>query len=225
MSPHKQNPVDLLREFSIAELERVAQSYHDGLGDSFDVPIDIDILLEKTKGVDLDIWPGLKANHGLLGMVGTDDQNRIIVYSDDTLADMASMENRYRMTIAEELAHVILHKKAIISVKNPNDFLLIQEHKDWYKFERNAKRLAAAIIMPAGEVLKNASNLYSHIIAVLPANSKFSNVDLILNKITNLLAKKFIVSPQAMSYRLKEWPINVAQKVAEAVKERLDFLP
>jgi len=56
-------------------------------------------------------------------MVGVDlDTGEIIIYIDETLATSESLLRRYRMTVAEELAHLILHRKAIESVRDPTDF-------------------------------------------------------------------------------------------------------
>jgi hypothetical protein len=59
--------------YSVAELERKAQEVlRKALGEEASLPIDVDLLLEQIEGVDLDYWPGLRANHGLEGMVARD---------------------------------------------------------------------------------------------------------------------------------------------------------
>jgi Zn-dependent peptidase ImmA (M78 family) len=224
MAAHRQNPADLLREYSIPELEHIAEDFHNTSGRKFEIPVDVDLLLENTKDVDLDIWPGLAANHNLLGMAGINpDTNIIYIYIDDKLADTSALMRRYRMTVAEELAHILLHKPAIEVVKTAEDFKLIQNHPKWYLYERNAKRLAAALLMPAPYLLKDAPELYGEIIARLPEPYKFSNPDAIKNKITSLLADKYLVSVESMRYRLKEWPMNVLDKIDQAIKNQFDF--
>ena len=225
MTAHKQNPADLLREYTVVELEQIADKFHGRLGEKFGIPVDIDLLLENTEGVDLDIWPGLAANHELLGMAGINPDTAILyVYIDDELADKSASIRRYRMTVAEELAHILIHRPAIEAVKTVIDFKLIQNHQKWHLYERNAKRLAAALLMPAPYLLKDAPELYSEIIACLPEPYRFSNPDAIKNKITGLLAERYLVSVESMRYRLKEWPINVLDKIDQAVKKQFDFL-
>jgi len=225
MAAHRQNPADLLREYTVAELEHIADKYHSGIGGKFEIPVDIDLLLENTSSVDLDIWPGLAANHNLLGMSGINpDTNVIYIYIDDKLADTSASMRRYRMTVAEEFAHILIHRPAIEAVKTAEDFKLIQNHPKWYIYERNAKRLAAALLMPAPYLLKDAPELYSEIITRLPEPYKFSNPEAIKNKITGLLADKYLVSVESMRYRLKEWPIDVLDKIDQAIKNQFDFL-
>lgn len=192
MAAHRQNPADLLREYTAAELERKAKQFHDGISARFEIPVDVDKLLEDIDGVDLDIWPGLQANHKMLGMAGFNPDTRILsIYIDDRLADPSAGIRRYRMTVAEELAHTIIHRPAIEAVRTPEDFKLIQSHDKWYIYERNAKRLAAAILMPASHVLKDAQELYSEMISALPPNMKFSNPEAIKKMITSKLADMY----------------------------------
>ena len=225
MAAHRQNPADLLREYTAAELEHIADKFHSGKGGKFEIPVDIDFLLENTNGVELDIWPGLAANHNLMGMAGFNPaENIIYIYIDDKLADTSANKRRYRMTVAEELAHILIHRPAIEAVKTTEDFKLIQSHPKWYIYERNAKRLAAALLMPAVYILKDANELYSKMIDGLPESLKFSNPDAIKKMMINLLADRFEVSVETMRYRLKEWPINILDKIDQAMKGQFNFL-
>jgi hypothetical protein len=226
MTAHRTNPADLLRTYSVAELERIAEEYHGKSGDGFYIPVDIDLLVEKREDVDLDIWPGMQANHKLLGMVGINPQEekKIRIYIDADLADRAEMRNRYRMTIAEELAHVLLHRPAIESVAHPDDFKFIQTHPQWYEYERNAKRLAAALLMPAQYLIEDARKLYTEIIHKLPVQYKYTNASAVQKTIVAALAKRYEVSFQSMEYRLNEWPIQVLRKIDEAMKNQMSFL-
>jgi len=226
MTAHRLNPADLLRTYSVAELERIAEDYHRRSGDGFYIPVDIDLLVEKKENVDLDIWPGLQANHKLLGMVGInpEDEKKIRIYIDADLADRAEMRNRYRMTVAEELAHILLHQPAIESVNDPGDFNYLQTHPKWYEFERNAKRLAAALLMPAQYLIEDAGKMYSEIIGKLPDQCKYTNSFAVRKTLTSMLAKRYEVSLQSIEYRLNEWPIQILCKIDEAMKNQLPFL-
>lgn len=225
MAAHRQNPADKLREYSITELEQIAEKFHDGIGDRFEIPVDVDLLLEGIDGVDLDIWPGLQANYKMLGMTGFNSDTGILsIYIDDQLADSSSGIRRYRMTVAEELAHIIIHRPAIEAVEKPEDFKHIQSHDRWYLYERNAKWLAAAILMPASHVLRDAEKMYIEMISVLPGNMKFTNPEAIKKMITSKLADIYDVSFMSMHYRLDKWPINVISKIDEAMKNQFDFL-
>ncbi|MBW8016437.1 MAG: ImmA/IrrE family metallo-endopeptidase [Planctomycetes bacterium] len=225
MAAHRQNPADKLREYSITELEQIAEKFHDGIGDRFEIPVDVDLLLEDIDGVDLDIWPGLQANYRMLGMTGFNRHTGILsIYIDDQLADSSAGIRRYRMTVAEELAHIIIHRPAIEAVEKPEDFRHIQNHDRWYLYERNAKWLAAAILMPASHVLRDAGKMYTEMISALPADMKYTNPEAIKKMITSKLAAMYDVSVVSMHYRLEKWPINVISKIDEAMKNQFDFL-
>lgn len=123
--------------YTVAELERIARAFvAERLGDSVSIPVDIDLLVETTEGVDLDYWPGLRGR-GLEGMVACDPATRqVVIFVDDLLADR--QPTRYRMTVAEELAHLLLHRKLIDQVCDAKDFVELQGHYRWH--QNGAKR-------------------------------------------------------------------------------------
>jgi Zn-dependent peptidase ImmA (M78 family) len=224
MSAHRQNPADLLREYTVAELERIAEQYHAKTADGFTVPVDIDFIIESTPGINLDIYPRLKANHGILGMAGVNEDGTLTIYIDDELMDQDSQQRRARMTLAEEFAHILIHGEAIRHVKSTKDFGLIHNHPKWPIFDRNAKRLAAALLMPARTVIEDSSEWYSKVIAALPANMRYSNIPAVQKTVISKLADKYDVSFMSMQIRLGEWPIKVLEKIEEAMREGMDFL-
>lgn len=225
MSAHRQNPADLLREYKVEELERIAELYHKKMENGFSIPVDIDLIIESMPGVDLDIYPCLKANHGILGMAGINENGMISIYIDDELMDQDSQQRRARMTLAEEFAHILIHGEAIQHVKSPKDFCLIHSHPKWPTFDRNAKRLAAALLMPARTIIEDGSEWYSKVISALPANLRYSNSNAIQKTIISKLADEYDVSFMSMQFRLGEWPIRILERIQNAVQEKLDFLP
>jgi hypothetical protein len=188
-------------------------------GSDIIIPVDVDLLVERVDGVDLDYWPGLRANHGIEGMIARDPKTSLLfVFIDDKLAD--TQPTRYRMTVAEELGHLVLHTKMIDQVQTPADFKQLQQHYRWKQMERNAKRFAAAILMPGDALMLHAERLYPRLVKV----AGYGNAPAILGQLAVTLAKKFEVSTQTMEYRLDEWPIRLKARVEEAVRNRLDFL-
>lgn len=224
MSAHRQNPADLLRKYTAAELERIAEQYHSRAADGFTIPVDIEYIIETTPGIDLDVYLRLKANHGILGMAGVNADGAITIYIDDELMDQDSQQRRARMTLAEEFAHVLIHGEAIQHVKDVKDFGLIHSHPNWPTFDRNAKRLAAALLMPARTVIEDGSEWYSKIVSALPVDMRYSNVAAVQKMVISKLADKYDVSFMSMQIRLGEWPIKVLEKIEAAMQEGLDFL-
>ena len=164
---------------------------------------------------------GLKDNHHTWGMVGRDlDSDNYIIIVDDTLLDSDYLRNKYRMTIAEEFAHLLLHREAIEKVQNIHDFKGLQNHGNWHKHERNAKWLAASILIPYEHVLADLRSVYKQMVGVVG----FSNPDAIKNKLGGVLATKYEVSVGAMNIRLKNWPVDAWKKIDEAMNNQLEFL-
>jgi Zn-dependent peptidase ImmA (M78 family) len=209
--------------YHAAHLENKAERFlRTKLGDDFSLPIDIEYLLESLEGVNFDYWPGLNANHGILGAVFHDKKTgQVCVYVDEQLADADHLRNRYRMTVAEELAHIVLHHEVIRKVLSVDDFRALHKHPDWYKAERDAKRFAAAVLMPGSWVLKEAGRVYKMLVDV----AGFGDPESVKKYLRNQLAARFEVSPETMGYRPTEWPMKVCAKVDEAMDAQLDYLP
>jgi Zn-dependent peptidase ImmA (M78 family) len=163
----------------------------------------------------------LKDNHHTWGIVGRDlDKNKFIILVDDTLLDSDHLRNIYRMTIAEEFAHVLLHREAIEKVENIEDFKVLHNHGSWYKYERNAKWLAAAILIPREHILSDTRALYKKMVCV----AGFGNPKAIKKKLAGVMADRYEVSVSTMTYRISNWPIDVWKKVDTAMKDHLEFL-
>ncbi len=144
-----------LPTYTVQELEREAAEFlRKALPQGVQIPVDVDFLLETREGVDLDYWPKLEANHGVVGAVLRDlDRDCLLIYVDEDLADADHRRSFYRMTVAEELAHVVLHAEVIRQVVTIDDFRQLQQHRMLYQAERNAKRFAAALLMPPADLL------------------------------------------------------------------------
>ncbi len=207
--------------YPVAELERKAESFLKAAVGNIAIPIDVEFLVESRDDADLDFYPGLKPNHGVLGAVFLDlETRRFLVVVDDKLADDASQRNRYRMTVAEELAHLVLHGDIIRQMSDVDDFKRLQNHRDWNKIEGNARRFAAAILMPGSVLTVEANAVYAELVKV----AGYDNFDAIQKFLTTRLADRFKVSFQTMGIRLKEWPMKIMEKVKASMDARLDYL-
>jgi Zn-dependent peptidase ImmA (M78 family) len=214
-------PSKHLRTYTVSELERIAHDFLRSTARPVDIPIDVDYLVEQLPGVDLDHYPCLRDNHQLDGMVGVDrETGEIIIYIDENLATSETLLRRYRMTVAEELAHLILHRKAIEAVVTPQNFYELRKLPSWYEYERNAKKLASMILMPYEFVLDYSRKLYNKFVE----QAGFGNPLAIKNFLAAKLADIFEVSVQAMTNRLNEWPIKIFDKIDLAMKDGLGFL-
>lgn len=212
-----------LRTYSISDLERLASQQLQELKKlgHFTIPIDIETIVEKLCGIDIEVQRGLKELHNTWGLVGVDqDTEEFVIVVDDQLSDLAHLSKIYRMTVAEEFAHIRLHGKAIKNVRTPEDFRTLHNHRDWHEQDRNAKRFAAALLMPAENVLKDSRKLYKQMVGI----AGYGDPQAIKKHLANELSEKYGVSVATMKYRLTEWPVSVDDKVDSAMKEKLDFL-
>lgn len=206
--------------YSVAQIERKAHDFLQArLGHNVQIPIDVEILLERMDGVVLDVWPKLREGHGVAGMVLRDlDSGELLIHIDDWIAD--NVPNWYRSTVAEELGHIVLHRQMIDQVTEYAQFRELQNHGRWYEMERNVKRFGAAILMPAGHVIKQAASVYPRLVSV----AGYDNVPAIMKYMAYQLSKTFEVSQETMRYRLTEWPIKINEKVKSAMRDGLDYL-
>jgi hypothetical protein len=205
--------------YSAAGLENRAREILAAQIPEIEVPVDIELLVERQPGVRLDYWPGLRPNHGIAGMTCRDIRDgQIYVFVDESIAD--GHLNFYRSTVAEEFGHVILHRELIEQVKTPADFKELQGHPKWHDMDRNAKRFAAACLMPGEHVIRYAEELYPMLVAV----AGFSNIEAVQNQIISKLSRRFEVSTQSMNYRFTEFPLRLDRRIRQAMNDRLDYL-
>jgi hypothetical protein len=215
------DPTGQLRTYSVQELEQISRQALDRIGLDGLPPVDIEYLIETLPGVQLDYYPALKANHQILGMVCREvPSNRFLIFIDADLADSESQRARYRMTVAEEYAHLLIHRTAIETVQGIDGFRALLRFRKWYECERNAKKLAAMLLMPSAWIDRDSRALYSQLVRV----AGFGNPDIIKKFLKNKLAERYEVSLQAMEIRLQEWPVKIYEKVEQAMKDGLDFL-
>ena len=185
-----------------------------------EIPVDIDYLLEQEPGIRLDYIPGIKDRFGIAGLVYRENKDRFRVIIDAEIADSVRHQNFYRFTVAEELGHIKLHRKIIEQIPDEETAIELHQHTEYEAMDRNAKRFAAAILMPSKYVLQDARELYPDLVRV----AGFENREAVRDFMASILSKKYQVSVEAMSYRLNEWPIRVFEKIDLAMRERLEFL-
>jgi Zn-dependent peptidase ImmA (M78 family) len=146
------------------------------------------------------------------------ETGELFVYIDDDLADYRP--NRYRFTVAEELAHIVIHRWQIDAVTTPEDFRELMALQIGEQMERNAKRFAAAVLMPHLCVDRMARQMYPRLVERVG----FTNPDVVKKYLAAWLAKQFEVSVESMTYRLREWPVRIMDRIDEAMRNRFDQL-
>jgi len=208
-------------KYSVAELERRAEQLIRGrCGWPPSIPVDIESLVDQEPGVLLDILPGLQELCGVVGLARYEsdtDTMRIII--DAEVADHPS-GSFYRFTMAEEFAHVLLHRNIMAQVQTLEDLLALHAWSGYHEIDRNAKRLAAALLMPTITVSREARALYPRLVKA----AGFGDPAAVEAHLAERLARLHGVSAQSMRHRLREWPLRITQKVERAMRERLTVL-
>lgn len=143
----------------------------------FSIPVNIEGLVTNI-GIKLE---KVELEDSISGLFVVKNNKPYILYNS------TQSRNRVRFTIAHELGHYTLHSK--------NRNLFIDKKKVLYRdnnsstgeilMEREANAFAAAILMPKNLIQNELDNLISH-----------------EEDISQYLADKFNVSPQAMAFRL-----------------------
>ena len=149
-------------EYSHIELEQIGAKFHQKYcGDPVDIPIDIELILERALGVDIIPFYGLERQYRINGILAKDlAKDRFLIYVDEEM--MENQEERYRFTLSEKYAHSVLHRDIFQDVEGLDDFLHLQRSitsEEIWLMDRNARYLAGAILVPAPHVCKLAREL------------------------------------------------------------------
>lgn len=205
-------------QYSVPEVERRAETLlRDRCGWPPSLPVDIESLVDREPGVLLDILPGLQKLCGVAGLARYEpDTDTMRVIIDAEVADHPS-DAFYRFTVAEEFAHVLLHRDLMAQVQTLEDLLALHAWRGYHEIDRNAKRLAAALLMPTITVSREARALYPRLVKLV----RFGDPAAVQAHLAERVARLHGVSPAAMRHRLKEWPLRITQKVERAMRERL----
>ena len=113
------------------------------------IPVEIEPILEKS-GFNLVPHPGLRRNYRTEGVLVYDRiTKKWSIWFDEALLDF---EPRYRFTLAEEMSHYLLHKDIFLAGDTVEDCIEIYaslNNEEYHSIERNAKHLAAKLLIPA----------------------------------------------------------------------------
>ena len=198
------------------EIEAAAWRLLNNLYGSFiPTPIDVEYILEKHPSVvDFDLVKGLSIKYGLGGVIFRLKEDRFVVLIDSDIADRSPYY--YRFTIAEELSHLVLHKDLIHEIDSIEKSVKLLSDPSYEKMDRNAKRFAAALLMPNKLIVNDSERLYHEILL----RDGFQENKIILKEIIETLRKKYDVSKETMFYRLNEWPLEIIGRVEFSIKEQ-----
>lgn len=209
-----------LVQYKIKDIEAAAWKLINSLyGSIIQIPIDIDYIIEKHPLViDFDLVKGLKYEFGIAGTVFRLKEDCFAIYIDENIADKSPYY--YRFTVAEELSHLVLHKNLINEIDSIEKAAKLKADRRYKNMDRNAKRFAAAILMPNKLVINDSEILYKNLVS----KEVIYKPEDMLKEIITTLRKKYDVSKEAMFYRLNEWPLNIVERIFFSISNESDEL-
>jgi len=194
-----------LIEYTASEIENLAGDF---LRSRVDVPrhipTDVELLLEGTADVQLQIIPGLIAEHNVEGCVCNESSSRLLTVYVDRKIGNALDDARYNAVIAEELAHITIHRVLIEQIKSVKDFIETRQCEQWQQIERDAELFSLAIRIPANNIHEECSKAYEEVVF----ENGFQGTPLILRQVRNALANTYAVNYEDMNRRISRWPYN-----------------
>lgn len=138
-----------IKDYPLWHLEKIAKETLENAEKCIEgYRVDIEKLLEVKFGIIIDIHYNLQAKYGVMGYMLTHGKR---LFVDNQLLDDSRFEQRYRFTLAEELAHYIIHKNIYVGCKTVDERIHTESlltRQESYFLEHNAKALASAILMP-----------------------------------------------------------------------------
>jgi hypothetical protein len=204
-----------LPRYSIKELERrAAETLAAYLPAPVAVPVDVDLLAERLPGVDLDYTPGLLERFGLPGVVFRRAAGAYTIRIDMDVADHRL--HFYRFTLAEEVAHIVLHGALIDQVGSTEEAARLKTGTGYEDLDRNARWFASALLIPPPHLMQDARTIYGELVG----SRGFADPEGVKRDLLKTLSRRYQVSPAAMRYRLMHWPVKLVDPLARALRER-----
>jgi hypothetical protein len=142
-----------VREFRLFELERIAAgALAKGPQCVRGRRVNIERLVEEAFGLKIIAFHELSRRWKTYAFIDTTGK---AVFVDADLIDNVQLEKKYRFTLGEELAHLLIHPAIFADCKTIEQRLAIEEELNDVRrdrLENNARALASAILMPEATV-------------------------------------------------------------------------
>ena len=184
----------MIQFYDIPTLEKLATEFLSQFHDKKRLEVDVEYILEGKLGYTVLHFSSLTEFHGIEAALLS---KRKVIYVDQYLMDYK--ERKYRFTLAEEIAHIILHKDLYADCNDIDDMYTVYEKisaEDYHRMDRNAKYLAGAILFPAESFKNRAIEIYESI-----DREKVKTNEEVIYKIATQLTEDFNVGDYATAIR------------------------
>ena len=188
-------PAVKIRDYRFYELEQIAA---DALRDTESCikgrRVDIErLILEKFK-LKIETFVDLRRRWDTYAFI---DTTGAVIFIDADLMNEARLEKKYRFTLAEELAHFLIHRHLFADCRAIEGRMKIEEMQDERTrayMESNAKALASAILMPKATVEPLAESLAGKLVD--------GEGHILVDQVVSALAGEYDVNFQAAKRRM-----------------------
>lgn len=208
------NTSEQIREYRVWELrKRAAAVLGAAFSSGYIIPVQVETIAYHL-GLEIAPIPGLRSARDVLGALYQDSRGAYWIAVDEHMMD--HRESRYRFTVAEEIAHFVLHRRAIEQARDIASAVALQRRlKSRYRFtESNARRFAAEVLMPYDVLRGDLNRTYAEVVAV----AGFRNVEAVTRQVTDILRRRYVVSYDAMRYQLRTHQFQGYQAMQEACR-------
>jgi len=212
----------VIPEYPAWEIERKAagvlqEAYPGGLPRAY---IDIEWVIEASVGLEIRPVPGLRERWLLEGMLCCLEGAGYCIIVDERLLDQAAP--RYRFTLGEELGHYVLHASCLPRVKTlPEGLKQYRQIQNWRRADRNARRFAAAVLMPMASLTRSIERVYRACVRT----AGFEDPERIRSFLVDYVVAEYEVSREAADYRFRENRGYLDRRIAKGIENRLEWLP
>jgi hypothetical protein len=185
------------------------------------IPVPVELLLENTRDVALRMMPNMRSGHNVEGCVCNQFFTKLLtVYVDMGIADGPD-DALYGAVLAEELAHIELHRSLIMQIESIEDFRELRTDPHWRRIEQDALRFSLAIRIPSYTLADEAQNAYAAVINEFG----FGDSSRTALQVRNWLAGRYAVPYQDMQRRLTQYPFSgIYDCITTSITGRCDKL-
>jgi len=182
------------------------------------LPTDIELLIEKS-GIIIESINDLRKEFSVKGLVTKDVKNRgkIKIFIDSKHYEEDEFE--YKFTLAEELAHSLLHIDLYDNINDVENYIRIYKsisEEDYRKYEQQARNLASFLLLPEKEFNKYVLDyIDSRIDEFQEIN--FQSAEDFADKLSNLISKKLVLSHHVIYWTMaKRYP----ERLVDIIKKK-----
>lgn len=157
--------------------------------------VDVEGLILGKHKLQIEAFVDLRRKWDTYGFLNVDGDR---IYVDADLMDDEYEEKKYRFTLAEELAHYLIHRNVLSKCKSVEERVRFERSLGddvMDRMDRQAKALASAILMP--------KFLFEPLVESLAEKCRDDSAQIMVDELAKELSREFDVNYRAVKRRMK----------------------